>query len=565
MPLSTLSVDGFDLLSNGVTCEKFDFPESVPTDDGRRAQQALEDTDSLEDAPWGMTLIVSGATAADVATLVTDITRRVKPGSQIALGVDDRPALNALVREVRTTGEEYYSKWARISFTGTRDGAWYSEWKSLTPVTVPLWGSADVTDAIDGDMPAQFAPTVISPLAATWLALGVKQAPMSGYDPTDDYSGTANAVAFGGQTTAATAVGSLPAYAAIGTAPTIDGNANRGSHILCARGVASSAATKLKAASKLVSLSTVEAVNEVPATVGATTMRGVVVGDVRVPVVDTPDGAQVEAAWLPEAVQVSHTTGTVVGPPTEAVNRAWQTFTLTQRTRVLGVTMRGYSSAQLGGETYISITNVSDGLPDYPWIAHSVGYRGSTLGDIYCPFDVVLEPGQYAIETPLDHLVRDTAAGYAGGQGGYSANLPGHGMVVGDGTDTSIDWYFKIHGQVAQEVGTTTPLYAAGTGTLALDVVTRIPADDLAILATHAFAANQGFTYEPDMGLAYLANSVGVVGNSIRAEVRGKHRGLAPNATNTLVAAGDVGANAPGNITVGGKYRERWRRLSRSA
>lgn len=184
-----------------------------------------------------------------------------------------------------------------------------------------------------------------------------------------------------------------------------------------------------------------------------------------------------------ESDVVSQVGGTEVTPAAfSGLMRIFQTFTLDGTVRVRGASMRGRNTAGTSTASY-HIYNVSGGLPSSLVASSSNVSFTSTIGTVRGSLDVILPPGQYAIAVESDSnvstwsFVRSTdGSSYARGSGG---RRDGTGWVLGDGADSTIDWFFVIHAQpverlkrARQTVTAPNTIRAIKSFTCKLDIVT---------------------------------------------------------------------------------------------
>lgn len=579
MSVTTAIIDGLDLITDPYTIESYEFPPAVPNDDANSDMNAgsLPSPGDYTDPSFTLTVIVKGDTAQEVRESVATLTRRIAPGVMVTWAEDGCSALNTYVRIVQCSADSYFGTFARIVFTGTRDPFWHGPWYDLVSMAVPCWSSAQISGAasaltVSGEVDAQLVLRTCSPQATTWMGWGVKHAPASGYSPVDDYSGITGATYVGG---AKSASGTLStSYAVITGAPSLDMEANRGNHILCARVETNQAGTYYKGCS-VASAEVGAAVSAdlSPVASPSAQMRGVVLGRVRTPVVDMPY-LDSQAGAAPSPVVIQQTSGDAYefphSNPAGNETMVYQTFVVSAGVRIASVAFKTDVSMD---SVNVYLYSASSGTPvsqirslgnvDTPESAH--------VSTIEC--DVAISAGTYALvleclgRKNAPYFFRNTdATSYPSGVGGHK-NAAGV-WTAGDGTDTSIDLYFQITTYAGQTLGISTPIKAtASTGKANLDVVARIPADELAVVATRTAAAGEGMLYDASLEDVYVANSAGKTGSSMlgtSAMVYGKHHGLRPGVSNYLVIAADTPYNeAPSAIAVSGQYRERWIHLSR--
>lgn len=147
--------------------------------------------------------------------------------------------------------------------------------------------------------------------------------------------------------------------------------------------------------------------------------------------------------WTAEAVQVSATAGTEVTLtkallPSQSAHSFKQTFTLAAPTRVRGITVKIRGTA--GGTMTMALNGTDTAV---------VATSGSTQ-ELRVNFDKYLAAGSHNFEVTVSgntyYVYRDTAAGYTGGVGQIMTT--DGSFTNGDGTDTTIDWWFQIHGEL---------------------------------------------------------------------------------------------------------------------
>ena len=547
MALTTATIAGFDLSGS---VEAYDLPTAKLSDDGLAAQDAglIPSASDYLDAPFSLTLIIRAADADAVKDAVSAMTRRFRSGSALSWGEDGSPALSSAVQRCEVASEAYFGTWARITYSGTREPFWTDAWKPLTSTAVPLWGTADITESIDGDVEAEVALVATCSQASEWVALGCKHDPAADYDPTDDYSGASDANAYGGETTNAVTV---TTDTALGTAPTLDSEANRGLHLPCARLKNSTGSVSLKVASA--ASSTVYA-DEPAVSFSQTALRGVSLGRVRVPVSEVPNTSG-GTVYLTATRVVNQDTGTTEIPS----GTFTQTYTAVDTGRV--------PTIEIYGRGAVGVTTASVSLLDP---SHLVFGEPTTVGKYRCS-TVSTTAGWHV-------FTRDSGNGeiVAGTQYQVSGSVTTYNFIPSRSTSSTYaggscsaggDLRFRVWEEERVSFGTTTPLKATGSGTATLDVLTRIPLDDFAVVVDSTAAASDGFAFEGgDVFTRYAAGTTGTSILGTEAQVYGKHLGLAPGVTNRLVAAADTTATAaPGTLTVTGNYRQRWLTLSKGA
>jgi len=541
MRVTTLICDGWDLLAAGLTAvEPTDFPIARPEEDVTDPGPA-----DYKRPPFTLALLapLSASSAIEKAR------RDINAGSELLVGFDGAPPRLGVLHSVRVEDQKDTDQEIVLTLAGTRDPFWLDEWVPVT-VNVPLWGHADVDMEIRGDVEAEVSVKATCTDAAEFVALGCKHDPESSYSPTDDYTGATDANAYGGSRTIDVSVST---NTPLGTAPTLNAIGNRGIHMACAR-MKNSASQSVKVSS---AASSAVYTDEPAVTFSQSALRGAVLGRVRIPIGGVASSMGGGSAWGEETETLYQNVGTSTSTANES-----QTYTMLNKGRLV---IALYCAPNATGTKRINVYNETKGIvySDELFAAEVtttsaglVAFRAESPSPmIHDAGDVLTISMNYSVSATknppgtLGTIYYSSTSQYAGG------------ARTGGG-----DLRFRVYEIPLVEFATTTPVKASGTGTANLDVVTRIPLDDWAVIVDRTAAAGDGFSFE--RGDVFPVTVEGAIGTSIlgtEAQVYGKRIGLRPGVTNRLVAAADTTpAAAPGTLTVLLVFRQRWLTLPRA-
>lgn len=550
---TSVLIDGYDLIANGWTVvEGTSFPTAEVAQWGKDLQTAGFTTpaSSLLDAPFSVALHKEATTASALAEEMKSLGRRFQPDSVLTVGYGGNQPGSCAIRTVNLPQRDVRHDTpteGTLTITGTREGPWNGRVipvaSQATPIALTLFGSAALDSTPDGDLDAA-ATIYATPLQATnLLTLGFKSSAATGYDPIDDYSGTSDATAFGGARS--TDVVTAATGTALGTAPTIDVDANRGEHIVLARVKSSSATATFKAESR-VAPAIGAAVSELEPAVaaGGTALKTLNLGRVSVPVQDVPDSGRSSSWTSTTTLDQSHTgaTGQV-----STAGALWEAGTVTYNgSGILDLEVE--CSASGAGHLSIALCTPYAGGGWSSWTTFDADFAASA-GWSYLRLTRGVLAG---VPAGTYTLVVYTAAT-------VSVRAHSAASTVIDGLN------YKLYQASPISFPATTPVQCFSSGASgSVDVLARIPADEFGFTVSRTAASGQGCVVQD--GQMFLADSSGNIGATLAAvgSIFGVYDGPLPGVTNTLVAAADTGATLPTTVSVWGSYTERWSDLQRS-
>jgi hypothetical protein len=402
---------------------------------------------------------------------------------------------------------------ARLTLTVETDPYWRGPWSAdITPTVAAVPGHFDTAATITGEVDALVRMRLIMADAGTLAAVGVKPAPASGYDYLDDYSGVADSNAHGGEKVASSALtGTL---AAIGTAPNIDTNANRGRHLVIAR-LDNNATSQATVTYRAVQRTTGNAiavstdVAEQAVTSPDTNLVGVELGDVMIPSGQVPDTSS-DVLYGPPAVTDEQTTENA----DTAMGYAGQSVTLTEGEILAAVTLKTGTLTAVGPaliricafdtDHAVWATMYASALADTDIFASNTEYSWTFNWTVPASgtYVIYVEPNTAALDTKWR---RNTAGGYAGGD-----ELDASGYVVsGD------DLYFKVYCKSPVVFNSNTIIQAADSAVASkvayLDYVQRVPVDYAAIVyRLGSYSAAPMLYWDGDTDTPYIADADGI-------------------------------------------------------
>lgn len=457
---------------------------------------------------------------------------------------------------------------AYLTLTIETEPHWLGPWSDDTVVeldTVP--GHFDVDD-IGGEDDALVRMRAVFDDSGTAAAIGVRPDPMDGYEYLDDYGAsgdTADANALGGYKVGEVVDATL-AGNAIGIAPSIDTNANRGQHLVVARldSTAVSAATVTAQASvvttgNLIGESVTVAAHAV--TCASTSLVGIELGNVQIPAGAVPD------------LTVESGLG-AVGPRSAQTTRdATRTITSAESVIEIKQTLAPFNGPLTAIEYRVDVApsatqNASLGFPQLVVASGSGGESAM--------FAVPSSVGTHRVEldSPLDLRASDSpyfTLTFARVDGGSLTvgmavgedRLPGYAMTTptGSGESSGDDLVFTAYGRERLGFETLTPVAAAcseTSKTVALDYVQRVPVDYAALVYRKASAGALALFYDGDTDTPYVADADGI-GPAVydKCEVRKPLR-FRPGVVNRVVLANLQADAAIGGATITYAHRPRY-------
>ena len=555
--LTTYWVESTDLLTSPYGYETCDFPTAVV----REAAQ-LADANGVTytgaryaDAPFGVVHTVTGSGADDTAAGVAVLTRLYDAGATITLCEEGQAASRTTtIRSVASITADYMGdKFARVTVAGTRDPYWSGAAKTLTQVTnVALPSVYTVSGAnVSGEVPAGLALRIRPEQATGAIWVGCRTEPSASASFTQDYD--------------ACAITTSAAYASVGTATTLNAEANAGRYRVVGRLQTSSGTSSTYRAASVATPAVGSSVTQYTTHVHETasaTYEVLALGSVDVPSADVPS----ELMWLPESVI---TNASAANASAASIVRRAETFPLAASTAITGLTFRLSASATAQGFVSLRDTDAC-GVPTGPSIS-SLSYitvTSSAAADYRGSFSVPVElaPGTYAACVTFDlgqgvKAYYDSSAAYASGAH-YSAGADAvYSACAGD-------MYFTVYGSTqAPSASAAVVVQAANASavTVSLDTVALVPTDEWAVESTNTFAASAGIlldatpTRASDIDVMLVnASATGASLTASGTMVWGMP-GLAPGVDSGLVIqAYTPGASAVSTATVDCEIHPRW-------
>lgn len=453
--------------------------------------------------------------------------------------------------------------------TPTWDGAWSAE---VTPTVDAVPGHFDVT-GVTGELDAQLTMRIIPTRNGRGLFVGVKPDPAAGYDYCDDYSGTADANAL---TTAKATLSATATPTAVGTAPTIDTNANRGRHLVLARmdttsTTAANNTAKVRVTTTGNAIAASTSVDEAAvAFPTGTDLYGFELGsNVSIPAGAVPNVAT-GSGWGASGVVGSQATtdGTLVGQTGAGYyTQGFGTLiTLAAETQIetLSFWLKHPSASIFWYNCVYKIEGVTDSLPNgtvHASVSALIGLN-DVLTEKSVPFGapVTLPAGTYSIGIYF-------TAGYASDKVTVASNSAGTGAWRSD-ADTGYfvitngyDLKYSVSGKTQLGFNTTMPILAACTEsskTIGLDYAQRVPVDYSAIAYRPSASGSLGLYYDAETDTPYIADADGI-GPALydKVEIRRPLR-LKPGVTNRVVLGMLQNDDAVAGATVVYKWRPRY-------
>lgn len=545
----------------------YDLPDAVLSDDARGREGAGFESEDYLPAPWTITWVIQSDDSGDAAEYLATLTRALVNGAKLTWA-DDGASLTSYtyLKSAECVGSERYGTWIRATFSGLRYPAWHGDTGTVlftgaaTSYTGALPLAVDLDTVPDGELRTALSIKALPSVASDFVAVGIKSSPAAGYAPIQDY--------------AATTLAMTSSYATIGTPTSLDAAANRGDALVFARAKTDSAAasaTSWKAVSEVTtSFGTSSADSDAYANAATGTYEHLSLGRVRIPAADISITNAGDSEWLAETEEITQTSGTGVAVPSCVLSGTThyvfgQSFTLTGARRFRGVSVEKTSTTASGA--YVVCRLYSGSRPGVQ-LASRTETLGTSSGVKHYDMDVEIGAGTYCFTVDVYGLAsapsfkRDTTAPYAGGDGFYRVSPSGY--ATGDGTDTTIDWYFKVHTQQLITFGTTVDIQAKCTEsskTATLGHLTLLPLDEGAAVAVGTFGASEGVlfdasSYDRQRHATYHVDATNQ-GVALDTEWYGARFGLKPGVSNRLIVEAGTN-NSTGNVTLTGTYIERF-------
>jgi hypothetical protein len=535
MPLKAASTGGTDLRSKSYVIQPgYSFPTAKVTEEGRQAQRqgATPCEAHYSDAPFTLPITVRGSSSADVDAKVDALTASLRENG-ITLSEGGARMSTAIFLDLQVDTRASRSKWATVVYSGTRRPGWRGATSTHALTFAGGIGTADVTGT-GGDLAADTDATITTGAATNLVGIGLWPSPQAGYAPIDDYNdGAADGAALGGNWGANTPVGTTPNPH--GTAPGRSVNDNRGGHYALAH-VKNNATTpsNVRLSVETSNSGATKALPSVPVPLAA---ANVLLGKIRIPVAEVPDGPS-GVAYAAEALLEESTGGTyyysvVGGNIIDGANPPRMSAVLTAAaslvpeieldldngcTEVL-VTMR---SRQTSKSSVWRFTGPASGM------AYRRGvWQSGTAGQ-----DGTLPAGTYDLEaiTP---------------RGGAAATPWCKVRTIMTGL---MNHRFYTRALITFDAQNTVKgTCSEGTKTSNLDALTRIPSDHGAIIVARTFGAGAGFTYAG--GNVYPYSGGVVTGAAIAATLSEAAFALPPGDARVVLHAG-AGADAHAELKV---------------
>lgn len=524
---------------------RFDWSWPKMTAGYRAHLQAGLKPETYADAMWELsrhTLTVGwyDLDTADLVAAINEAVLAITPTKRwyvTAAGTSE--TYSCLIRDVEHS--EAYSvdvdgrRGTAIDFILTCTAGWEAEETevTLTPASVPDGPVVHTASGLLGSMPAPFRLALTNDQAVTGGTFGFRHSPATGFDPIQDYQGTVDATALGGEYAGATmdADGTQ-----VGTPETLDTNAMRGWYYACARVIQpdTPADTTYWARSTVTGSGmsgTQSAESDAVAASVANAWEHVRLGPVPVPGGAVP-GIETGTGYSAESAEVTQNAGTslwdqsLVGSVDELQSFGrtfvWSGALLTR----IAPKLKNTGTAAM--DVTLAIYETVDDLFIGSQIASkTVSVAAGFNGTVSFTFDIALSSGTYAYAvsgdwTKLQHY--------------YNADSAEHGIVAygtwydqeGPHTEWNYDIlgnpYFAVYGKSPLGFTATVAIIAAnsGGGTGGIDVVALVPADEFAALFDTPHGAAEGLmldAMDPDEVTAYGTNTSGGIEPADQAKV----------------------------------------------
>jgi hypothetical protein len=545
---------------NGRLPYGFTWQYPRPTSGYREHLRAGLRAETYADEMWELpthTLTVGWFGLTDLPGAVNDALNAIIPGARwYVTPAGSATTYSTLVRDVEHS--EAYSvdvdgrRGTAIDFTLTCTPGW-----ERTEVEVPLDPPDTVptvyrATGILGSMPAAFRLGLTFDQATTGLDLGFRHRDPDTLTLVQDYDGTGDAAALGGEYAGATmTAGGI----AVGTPDTLDTNVHRGWWLPVARMKQPDATpgdTTYVARSTVSAflLGTSESVDSEPVAASVQNAYEYVrLGPVPIPAAPVPDDIS-PSGWLPYSVgnTVEHGTRTLSSSGgrlyisqsvTLSEKCLIEAFEYTVRTGAGVYTRNWFSVVLYRGGTAIAVAGGTP--PDASPGTHRLEIDSPLVAQ---PGDVVVFQINLWSESGSDFTV-----GVAYSNGVYSDGELA--TPIGSGESAGDDLTFTVHGRVPIEFASSVGIIAtnSGGGTARNDVTALVPADEYALLADVTTAADEGLlldAIDPDEVTCYVTNTDGGIGAADQNAVEhiGRPR-LWPGDTAIVCVAHTPGDAAP--------------------
>jgi hypothetical protein len=548
---------------NGRLPYGFTWQYPRPTSGYREHLRAGLRAETYADEMWELpthTLTVGWFGLTDLPGAVNDALNAIIPGARwYVTPAGSATTYSTLVRDVEHS--EAYSvdvdgrRGTAIDFTLTCTPGW-----ERTEVEVPLDPPDTVptvyrATGILGSMPAAFRLALTFDQATTGLDLGFKHRDPDTLTLVQDYDGTGDAAALGGEYAGATmTAGGI----AVGTPDTLDTNVHRGWWLPVARMKQPDATpgdTTYVARSTVSAflLGTSESVDSEPVAASVQNAYEYVrLGPVPIPAAPVPDDIS-PSGWLPYSVGNTVDAGTLTLKPAvigfQYVLIAYQTFpTFTGRiARVRYEVDVAPTPTLTAPGTKLEIRDGSGSIISQVPLTSAdftVGEHTITL-----PTPIDTETGSTYSIWLFVYAASTFTIGFAYSNGDYA---DGQLTVdVGMGASAGDDLTFAVLGEVPIEFASSVGIIAtnSGGGTARNDVTALVPADEYALLADVTTAADEGLlldAIDPDEVTCYVTNTDGGIGAADQNAVEhiGRPR-LWPGDTAIVCVAHTPGDAAP--------------------
>lgn len=508
---------------------------------------------------------------ADLVTAINDALKAIVPGVRWYVTASGQAlTLSTSIRGVEHS--EPYSvdvdgrRGTAIDFTLTCTPGWEASEASVTLTPPDTHPNVYAVSDLPGSMPASFRLAMTFDQATTGLDIGFRHADPTGLSLVQDYDGTSDATALGGEYAGATMnAGGV----ALGTPDILDCNAHRGWWLAVARlrqPDATPADTTYVARSTVTGSGIFSSESVDSEAVAATVTNAyeyVRLGPVPIPAAPIPD---IE-------------TGSGYAAVTEGNAYQDGVRTLTSYNRMLEFAQ---SFAGFDGEI-VSFEYRVVNAALYPWVKSTLYlYESSigtpplrtvslvtdplTIGKHIIPIQpLAIKAGKtYVFSLYTERSLNTWTVGLAYSNGDYAGGtLTTPIGAVGSGVSPDDDLTFSVNGRTRLGFNSSVGIIAknSGGGTGRNDVVALVPFDEYAMLADITAAADQGVLLdaaEPDEVTCYLTNTSGGIAAVDQAKV--EHIGqpvIWPGDTAIQIVPHTPGNAAPtgGDVTLSYKAR----------
>ena len=532
-----LDITQFVEITTGIGLEQH-FPTATHNAWGQDLMNAgvLPPERAYNDAPWSLTVTPTDfASGSAVSAYLDEVTRRIRPFATFSIAEDDCPAATGTFKEFDQQARQCFDTWGRVTYIGTRWPAWEGRVVPFGPISVPLFGTADLDSTPDGDLEAavDLFATIGSATTGAWL--GVKADPGTGYDPIDDYSGVTDTTCVGGSKSTAHNL-TANTQSSVATAPAFDVNDNLGIVEHIARLVGNDATTAIVGASVVTpSIGLPVSAPNPPVALGATVFNVLDLGQLKIPAQDVPNLASGSAYGTPALSANYDGTSTYSG-----TGGCTTTAFVPAAGRLEKFSVKLGKTTVASGPIMIELLNSSY----LPISMQTIDASALAPSGAFYDFTCSVAPSDQTFYITVD-------LGYVTGS-----------VQVYGGSSPQTHIAYRAYVAPLVTFGATTPVLATTANSsknVAVDVVTRVPLDDFAMLCRASLAANQGWRVNSFTRTRYLIDSSGNGGASLAGslDIEGVRPGFAPGVVNRFVAAADTGATLPGTMTVWGTYTER--------